>query len=99
MHSSFAATLGVGECHLLHEGDKVGLRAPVSGTPKDARRVHVHGGDEGLCAVPDVLELATSRTPWRRRAVRVRSLPERSDMGIPAVATGGTITLTSPFGL
>ena len=56
------ATLGVVKCHLLHEGDKVDLRAPVSATPKDAPGVHVHGGDEGLCAVADVLELATSRT-------------------------------------
>ncbi len=56
------ATLGVGPRKLLHEGHEVGLRAPICTTPKDAPGVqHVDGGDEGLCAVADVLELVVGQ--------------------------------------
>jgi len=41
---------------------EVGLRAPICAIADDPTRVHVHGGDGGLCAVADVFEFSATRT-------------------------------------
>ena len=63
--------LGVGLRELLHEGHQVGLGAPVGVTAQGASGVHVHGGDQGLSAVADVLEFAPTQSPRHGCAVNV----------------------------
>src|SRR5665213_4563799 len=68
------AALGVGLCHLFHEGHEIDLGAPIGATAQDASGVHVHGSDEGLRAVADVLELTATCTTWHWRTIRVLAL-------------------------
>jgi Domain of unknown function (DUF4372)/Transposase DDE domain len=50
------------------------LGASIGATAQDASGVHVHGGDQGLRAVADVLELTPTCTTWHWRTVGALAL-------------------------
>ena len=78
------AALGVGLCDLLHEGHEIDLGAPIGATAQDASGVHVHGSDEGLRVVADVLELTATCTTWHWRPVRCCISTSRDAAALPA---------------
>lgn len=71
-HMDWAFRIGQG--HLLHEGQEVRMGPSLTACRQGLARMHIHGGDQGLGAMPDVFELLAAPSPRLGRPVQVFAL-------------------------